>query len=207
MSWYSEKAQKLLENVEDVDVDFVHFFSGCQGQILDAGCLTGNFILNAPLKIEGFEIDAEAVEICKQRGFKVKLGALEKPLPYPAGYFGGVYCSHVIEHLNEPILALKEFYRILNKGGKLVVKTPDYLRFWKKFWDDHTHRRPFTKESLKRIAYDVGFRNFKVYPDIIKFRGQRNIMKLIGINNVWKMHAVLRKIGLSDSTLILEAIK
>jgi ubiquinone/menaquinone biosynthesis C-methylase UbiE len=37
-----------------------------------------------------------------------------------------VYCSHTLEHLENPIGALKEFHRILRRRGYLFVAVPPY---------------------------------------------------------------------------------
>ena len=36
-----------------------------------------------------------------------------------------VYCSHLIEHLEDPITAVKNWFRILKKGGNLIISAPD----------------------------------------------------------------------------------
>jgi SAM-dependent methyltransferase len=35
-----------------------------------------------------------------------------------------VYASHLLEHLDDPIAALKNWYRVLKKGGHLIVLVP-----------------------------------------------------------------------------------
>jgi len=39
--------------------------------------------------------------------------------------FDVVMCSQVIEHLKDPLLAIKEMYRVLKKGGAAVISTPN----------------------------------------------------------------------------------
>lgn len=36
-----------------------------------------------------------------------------------------VYTSHLIEHLNDPITAIRNWYRITKKGGYLIICAPD----------------------------------------------------------------------------------
>lgn len=45
-------------------------------------------------------------------------------IPVGDSSFDVVMCTEVFEHLKNPILALKEFYRILKKGGTLIITAP-----------------------------------------------------------------------------------
>jgi ubiquinone/menaquinone biosynthesis C-methylase UbiE len=45
-------------------------------------------------------------------------------IPVSNGSFDAVICTEVFEHLPEPLLALKEFSRIIKKGGYLIITAP-----------------------------------------------------------------------------------
>jgi len=45
-------------------------------------------------------------------------------IPEPNASFDAIMCTEVFEHLPEPILALKEFSRLLRSGGKLILTAP-----------------------------------------------------------------------------------
>lgn len=45
-------------------------------------------------------------------------------IPVPNRSFDAVLCTEVFEHLPDPLLALKEFSRIIKKGGYLVLTAP-----------------------------------------------------------------------------------
>jgi len=45
-------------------------------------------------------------------------------IPEPDASFVAILCVEVFEHLPNPFLALKEFARLLNAGGKLVLTAP-----------------------------------------------------------------------------------
>lgn len=45
-------------------------------------------------------------------------------LPFAAGAFDLVLCNHVLEHVADPDLALKELARCLAPGGRLIAQTP-----------------------------------------------------------------------------------
>lgn len=45
-------------------------------------------------------------------------------IPEPDQSFDAILCTEVLEHLPEPVLALKEFSRLLRPGGKLILTAP-----------------------------------------------------------------------------------
>lgn len=52
---------------------------------------------------------------------------LEEPLPFSDGSFDVVICGDGIEHLENPFAAFREFARVLDPSGRLVIATPNYL--------------------------------------------------------------------------------
>lgn len=45
-------------------------------------------------------------------------------IPEPNGSFDAILCTEVLEHLPDPIAAIKEFSRLLKKGGWLIITAP-----------------------------------------------------------------------------------
>jgi SAM-dependent methyltransferase len=61
-----------------------------------------------------------------------RIVAVEGPLPavlapMPDGSFDLVLCVSVLEHLDEPGLALREFRRLLAPGGRCLINVPTWL--------------------------------------------------------------------------------
>jgi SAM-dependent methyltransferase len=75
-----------------------------------------------------------------------------------------VVASHVLEHLDEPMAFFREAVRIAVPGGLLWVESPSELsalgrgsddphdHSFASFWDDPTHKRPWTPGALYRLA-------------------------------------------------------
>ena len=62
--------------------------------------------------------------------------------------FDLVICSHVIEHIEDPSNLLKEISKLLRKSGLLFLKTPDINIVKWNFFNDFTHKKPYTRNSL-----------------------------------------------------------
>lgn len=46
----------------------------------------------------------------------------------PESRFDGVFCTEVLEHVNQPFKAIEEIYRILKPGGLLIASSPFNFR-------------------------------------------------------------------------------
>lgn len=75
-----------------------------------------------------------------------------------------VYASHVLEHLNDPITALQNWYRILKPGGHLIICVPHRDLYERKkelpsnwngdhktFWLTDRHELPCTRGIIPTI--------------------------------------------------------
>jgi ubiquinone/menaquinone biosynthesis C-methylase UbiE len=82
-------------------------------------------------------------------------------LPWPDNSMDAVTCMHLVEHLHELNLLLREIARLLKPGGRVYFETPHprtlalpSLRgqFTLNFYDDPTHVRLVTVETLAEQA-------------------------------------------------------
>ncbi len=64
------------------------------------------------------------VDVFNFKGIDVKQDLNKYPYKFKSNYADEIYCSHVIEHLNDPDKCLTELHRILKPGGKLTIKVP-----------------------------------------------------------------------------------
>ena len=68
-----------------------------------------------------------------------------------------VICSHVIEHLADPLSDLKSLSRLLDQNGVIYIEVP--LEVWKKCppkMDPVTHINFFTKQSMSSLIQQAG---------------------------------------------------
>ena len=157
--------------------------------LLDLGCGRGEFLKEFSalgLNSEGMDCCKSAVELSK--GHKIEVCDFENQrLPYPDNYFGVIFCKSVIEHSYCPEKIFKEAYRILKPNGKFIVMTPDWESVYRTFYEDYTHRMPFTLNSLKNIYAIFGFGKIRV----CKFRQLPILWKFPVLNVFSKIIALV----------------
>jgi len=155
------------------------------GPLLDIGCSFGYTLEAAQdlgLKPAGVEIDAIAIERCRQMGFQV-YSANMNHLPFDDNQFQIVTMKHVLEHTPDPLTALREVRRVLNPGGGLFIAVP-HLSYHKAIRHPETYhyfRLPgdgkgdghyvyYTPDSLSRMLENLGFTVVKVNPHLMHSR-------------------------------------
>ena len=106
--------------------------------------------------------------------------------------FDAVFFYHVIEHLENPLLAIDEIHKLLKKDGLLIIGTPNNssicsLIFKKNFrLLGPEHNFIITSRQLKKILVNKNFNITRVeYPyfktDYFNFK---NILKMFNLNNI-----------------------
>jgi len=76
---------------------------------------------------------------------------LNYPLPFRDECFSKVVMVHVLEHLHTPSTTLKEVYRVLRRGGLLLVVVPN-AQTNNADWLDEEHVYSFTPPTLCRLV-------------------------------------------------------
>lgn len=102
-------------------------------------------------------------------------------IPLPDESIDAIICSSVLEHVENPNLAVKEMHRILKKGGKIFVYVPSiypyharkghYPDYWRIF-DDTLERlfSKFTHVKLQKVGgYFRAMFFFVPFQDKLKF--------------------------------------
>jgi len=89
------------------------------------------------------------------KGKYVKHDLNQVPLPFENKTFDIIFCSHVLEHVDNLIPLLEDFHRISKPRGKLVIIVPYWLQYG--MLNDPTHRRFFNYFSFDFLAKNLQF--------------------------------------------------
>lgn len=134
-------------------------------KILDAGCGTGRNIifLKKYGQVSGFDISPYAIKFCKKRKLtNIKFGSVDK-IPFKNKSFDVVTCFDVLgqAEVKNADKSIKEFYRVLKPGGRLIIRTAAYN--WLMGYHDqavHTKHR-FKKSELVALLKKNKFKIIK----------------------------------------------
>lgn len=126
--------------------------------VLDAGC--GEGWISFVVQREGYSVVAcdlsesqlmRAKDLLKKSkaNLPLVLSSLTH-LPFREECYDSIICLHVIEHIPNMKLALKECYRVLKRGGRLCLATPGLLHGV--IYDKMLLKLPFSKFILRKLG-------------------------------------------------------
>lgn len=140
-------------------------------KILDVGCGIGYFLEVAKERgwdVYGTEYTDEAIQICSSKGINMQKGILSSR-NYQNEEFDIITSFEVIEHINNPIDELTNFYKVLRKGGLVYLTTPNFnslLRYRLKSEYNvicyPEHLSYYTPKTLKKLFTCVDFKTKKI---------------------------------------------
>ena len=171
------------------------------GTIVDIGCGGGNLLRHLShhgYQMTGIERDTTSTAL---RELHVLEGSAEALPPLPAHSFDGVVFSHVVEHLVEPLPALRSAAALLKPGGKLFCEVPNNESLiarqsglsWEHL-DVPRHVNFFNERSLKNLVEQAGLKVDRTY-----FSGFCRYFSDTYIATEQKIHDRLVAIGAADS--------
>ena len=137
-------------------------------KMLEPGCGRGEFLSGFQklgLNVTGADLSEETKNFA--HSFDIEICDVERTgLPFADSSFDIVFSKSFVEHLHSPETYFEEAFRVLKPGGVLLTMVPDWEANYKTYFDDFTHRTPFTIVSLGDAYKMYGFSNI----DTFKFR-------------------------------------
>ena len=132
------------------------------GSLLEVGCGTG-FLLGdlhdrfPEAAVAGCDILFDALLYAQPRlpGVLVfQADACELPIERR---FDVVIALDVIEHLDDDVAALREMFRVVERGGGLVLTVPQHEWLWSATDEYSRHRRRYSRAELRAKTRAAGF--------------------------------------------------
>ena len=155
---------------------------------LDIGCGTGaNLrILGATgFNVIGLDRSIYALSLTQKRINSPLINGDLNGLPIRAESVGLIIAMDILEHLENDIDGIKEFYRVLKKGGNLILTVPAFKSLWG-IQDIVTgHKRRYSRQEilnkLKQGGFEIlrysYFNFFLFFPILIS----RRMINLLGL--------------------------
>lgn len=106
-------------------------------RILDVGCGTGVYVTiplaNAGYSVIGLDLDSASIDRARQltlglKNIEFRCGSLENQHFYQP--FHVVICSEVLEHLERPVILVRQLAGAIKEGGLLLVTVPNGFGFF-----------------------------------------------------------------------------
>lgn len=134
--------------------------------LLDVGCGDGSFMSLAESRgwrTFGIDTDSLAVEKCLMNGLQASVGDITM-VSLKDNYYDVVTCSHVIEHVHDPLLFLSIVTSKIKKGGILWIQTPNIKSLGHQYFNEYwrglevpRHLVIFNVNSLERLLQNLGY--------------------------------------------------
>lgn len=135
------------------------------GRALDVGCGRGDLavlLARQGWTMTGIDPSPDACAVVSSRGIDARCGTLSTVALEPETYDVVIF-RHSLEHINDPVAALRTILAALTPGGVVLVTVPNFggwqrRRFAGRWFhlDVPRHRVHFTPGSLERALTEAG---------------------------------------------------
>jgi ubiquinone/menaquinone biosynthesis C-methylase UbiE len=155
--------------------------------LLDCGCGPGTTTVSlaqilSPSQVIGIDIGESQIELATAHATekevsnaRFEVGSIYD-LPFPDNTFDAAFAHTVLQHISDPVTALKEMRRVLKPGGVVGIREEDhgahviypdnpliaeafdlYRKYWKQNGGD-----PYLPRRYKEILREAGFMRIEV---------------------------------------------
>lgn len=127
-------------------------------RILDIGCGDALFFdrLGEFGEVEGVEPSADLVKPDNPHRNRIHVCPFDENFQ-PGKQYSLILMLDVLEHLDEPVAALKHVLDLLTPEGIVILTVPAFMQLWTNHDALNHHRTRFTKRSFSEVAKQAGF--------------------------------------------------
>lgn len=170
---YYQRKPGLIGLLQKIYLSSAHLFMQraikiiiSRGKILDFGCGKGDFLVQLSDNFEkyGVEINPQAVKFIKKNYPSLKIFNDLKKIPRNLK-FDLISLWHVIEHLENGQVLIKNISKLLTKKGLLIIATPNTAAWGfsltREYWfhlDAPRHLALYNRDNLLTICQQAGLK-------------------------------------------------
>lgn len=139
-------------------------------RILDMGCGAGDLLAGLRARghaAVGLDIAASALQAAAEVGVP-GVRADHSSAPFPSGSFDLVMMYHLLEHIPNPDVAIREAWRLLADGGRMILQVPNADS-----WQYALLGRYWSGLDVPRHLYDFGRHDLEKFLARNKFAVRR----------------------------------
>jgi ubiquinone/menaquinone biosynthesis C-methylase UbiE len=171
-SWYESKMGAFADEVQ-TQLAFRLFKPKKGMHVLDVGCGTGNFSIKLAkmgLKVTGIDVSDNMLKVAenkaKAEGLNIDFFNMDAhDMRFKDNSFDGVISMAVIEFIDKPERTLKEMFRVVKKGGRILIGTINRDSKWGELY--------LSKEFRENSVFKYAF--FKTMDELMKLYPEKPI--------------------------------
>jgi SAM-dependent methyltransferase len=155
--WFVSRRELVVEMVQRLTLPHAP-------QLVDIGCGTGatSAALQRIGTVTSVDMSPLALACCRRRGLERLMQGVAESLPLADDSADVIVATDILEHLDDDLAALHEFYRVLRPGGHAVITVPAYQMLWSEHDEALMHRQRYVAGQLRRRVIAAGFETVKL---------------------------------------------
>jgi len=155
-------------------------------RVLDIGCSSGNFgqalIEHKHCQVVGLDIDEDDVKLAKTRLTEAYICNIETQQLPNLDTFNVIVMADVIEHLVDPVQALRKVKNLLKDDGRLLFSIPNmahisirlmllegFFEYTDKWLLDRTHLHYYDEPEVKHVLSEAQFKIEEMHPTTVAY--------------------------------------
>ena len=128
-------------------------------RVVDLGAGTGKILADTrkTAMAVAIEKDLQLARFGRGRyGLPFVLANLADGIPVGRGLLDLVLVLDVLEHVEHDRALLREVFRVLRPGGRVIVSVPAFQGLWSRHDELHHHKRRYSRRDLLRVVAEAG---------------------------------------------------